>query len=283
MNLKKLNQSGISHYILPLVVVVVIALIGVKVLTGTHADQASLASLTSPSCSVTGLPSSVTDGLEVTPQVAVRNPTLLPFTTTVSGATSQEVGTTGLKGAGFSSTVRVPARSTATVNVPATFAQRGYQVYVSATSSSPSFSCNGTSGPVVDQAVMNFSEANTSLAANSSVPFTLLGYQTVDVLQPGQALTYNYGLKGDITSCYLVYVEPQQSKAGSTPADASLQIASNNNTETVGLESSTTNSLEQVCVGPGSSTNPGFSVKNVSTPGAVSGPTVEVYEDIITY
>src|SRR5581483_9861956 len=36
--MKKLNQSGIAHWILPAVVIVVIALIGVKVLKGSHAD-----------------------------------------------------------------------------------------------------------------------------------------------------------------------------------------------------------------------------------------------------
>jgi streptogramin lyase len=36
--MKKLNQAGFSHWILPLIVVAVIAFIGVRVLTGSHAD-----------------------------------------------------------------------------------------------------------------------------------------------------------------------------------------------------------------------------------------------------
>ncbi|HEY5442868.1 MAG TPA: sialidase family protein [Candidatus Saccharimonadales bacterium] len=37
--IKKLNQTGFAHWILPVLVMAVVALIGVKVLTGSHADQ----------------------------------------------------------------------------------------------------------------------------------------------------------------------------------------------------------------------------------------------------
>lgn len=39
MKIKTLNEAGAGHYVLPVIVVAVIALIGVKVLTGSHADS----------------------------------------------------------------------------------------------------------------------------------------------------------------------------------------------------------------------------------------------------
>ncbi len=39
MKLTKLNQAGFAHYVMPLLVVAVIVLIGIRVLTGSHADN----------------------------------------------------------------------------------------------------------------------------------------------------------------------------------------------------------------------------------------------------
>jgi len=39
MRLHKLNQEGISHYLVPALVVAIVALVGVKVLAGSHADS----------------------------------------------------------------------------------------------------------------------------------------------------------------------------------------------------------------------------------------------------
>src|SRR5947209_6744628 len=46
MKLIRLNQAGISHYIVPVIAVLVISVMGVRVLTTSHADSVTTAATT---------------------------------------------------------------------------------------------------------------------------------------------------------------------------------------------------------------------------------------------
>lgn len=113
--------------------------------------------------------------------------------------------------------------------------------------------------------------------AQSSVPYTLMGYQKVNLLGSGQSLSYTNGIKGDVQACFGVYV--QQPKAGT--AVATLQFANNNNVKTVTLKSDNTNNVHEFCVMPGTTTNPGFAVKN-ATP-VQQNVTVEVLNEMLRW
>ncbi|HET7320791.1 MAG TPA: hypothetical protein VFI84_04405 [Candidatus Saccharimonadales bacterium] len=125
---------------------------------------------------------------------------------------------------------------------------------------------------VTNSAVLDSTYAQGASAAQSSVPYSFVGYKTVNYLAPGQALSYTQGIKGNVTACYEVYVS--QPKSGT--ATATVEFANNNNYLTTNLSSSTTSNLQEVCVSPGRKANPGFSVKNL-TP-LTQNTNIEVYQ-----
>lgn len=183
MRYKKFNQSGLSHYVLPLVVLVLISLIGAKVLS---------------------------------------------------------------------------AHSSATLNT------------------SPASKAD-TVLPIKHEMVLdttNFSGANT---AQSTVAYDYIGTQTVAVLGPGDSMSLVQGVKGRYTACYEVYV--QQPKTGSSTISA--EFGGYNNSLTTNLTSSTSNALQRVCVPAGTSTNPGFAVKNLNSP--QGNEDLEVYRVTLLY
>lgn len=184
MKIHRLNQAGFSHYLLPVLVVVIVGLIGARVITASHAA----------------------------------GPTTLTFT---------------------------PAAATPT-----------------------------TSRHV---AILGPSNTVGGQAAQSSVPYSFIGYQTVNYLGPGQSLTYNQGVKGNEKSCYELYVEPPQTGT----ATATVEFANNNNYEMLTLTSNPTDNLQQVCVPAGTLTNPGFNVEN-QTP-SQQNTTIEVFEDVMSW
>lgn len=169
MKLSKLNQKGASHIILPILAVVVVALIGVKVLTASHADQINL----------------------------------------TTSATSTEL---------FGNNV-------------------------------------AWEGPLN-------SNSPSSQIVQSSVPYTILGYQTVSLLAPGQSISYINGIKGNVQNCYDVYV--RQPKSSTVSVTATISIANNNNTASFNLSSTTSDNLRRICVNPGTGTNPGYNIKNTT-------------------
>lgn len=161
----RLNQRGASHFILPVLAMAVVALVGVKVLTASHADQVSLTT-------------STTNSLSFGNNIAVEGPL-------------------------------------------------------------------NSSDPRVVQ---------------SSVPYTIMGYQQVSVLGPGQSLSYINGIKGNVQNCYDVYVQ----KPISGTVTATIDVANSNNTATYKLASTTGNNLRVICVNPGTGTDPGYNIKNAS-------------------
>jgi hypothetical protein len=187
MPYKPLNQSGVAHYILPVIVVLAVAVIGFKVIAASHAD---------------------------------------PQTVNVVNADTTASGT-------------------ATKNI----------------------------------AILDSTQAALgAVASQSSVPYSFIGTQTVNSLPAGGAtLTYSQGVKGNETSCYEVYVS--QPKSG--VATATVEFANNNNTVTKVLKSNNFDNLQEVCVAPGTGTNPGFDVQN-QTPSA-QNTNIEVYRDIISW
>lgn len=189
MKIYKLNQAGISHFLVPALIVAIVALVGVRVMTASHAD-------------------SNTSNATVA----------LVASTDATSATSKNVAILGA------------------ANTP-----------------------SGTT------------------SSQSSVPYSFIGYQTVNVLGAGQSLSYNDGIKGNVKSCFEVYV--QQPKTGT--AKVPVEFANNNNTVTKTLSSTDTDNLQQVCVAPGSSSNPGFDVENLST--QQQNVAIEVYQDVLTW
>lgn len=153
MKIRKLNQAGMSHYLLPVLVMALVAVVGIRVLSGSHADT----------------------------------PTTLTLSASVdaSSSTSKNVAILG--------------------------------------------AANTRSGTV---------------NAQSSVPYSFIGTQTVTVLGAGQSLTYNDGIKGKVKSCYEVFV--QQPKSGT--ATVPVEFATNDNSVTKTLSSTTSDNLQQVCV-----------------------------------
>jgi len=121
-------------------------------------------------------------------------------------------------------------------------------------------------------AILTAADAVGLTGAPSSVPYSYVGTQTVDFLPPGASLAYDQGAKGNVTACYEVFVTPP--KTGT--ATATVEFANNNNYVTTTLSSNTTNNLQEVCVAPGTKTNPGFAVKNLTPSSETTN--IEVYQ-----
>jgi hypothetical protein len=119
--------------------------------------------------------------------------------------------------------------------------------------------------------------ADGTLNQQSVVPYSFVGYQTVSDLSSGDQLAYNQGVKGEVSSCYEVYVE--QPKTGVATVQA--EFATNDNYIIKTLKSTDTNNLQRVCVGPSTKTNPGFAVKNLNSD--QDNTILEVYQDNLTW
>ncbi len=172
MRVPKLNQTGASHLIVPVILVAIITLVGVKVLTTSHADQINL---------------------------------------TTSNSNSLTYGNN-----------------------------------------------------VAWQGPLN-SSASSSQVSQSSVPYTLIGYQQVVLLGSGQSVSYiglptNGGFPNNVQTCYDVYV--RQPKSGTVTA--TIEIANKNNVATYKLSSTTNDNLRRICVNPGTGANPGYNIKNAT-------------------
>jgi len=98
----------------------------------------------------------------------------------------------------------------------------------------------------------------------------------VTYVGPGAKLNYSQGIKGALSHCYYVMVQPDKSGSGSATANfvGNGKIIA----QAITYNSADPNSLTQVCVGQGKAANPGYSIYNTSTTQSLI-----VYQDVVTY
>jgi hypothetical protein len=132
-----LGQRGATHYLVPVLIIAVVSLAGVRVIQNSHA----LTPKSAGSCSITGVPSQVPNGAGVTPTIVVNNAAKKAFTTTVS-VDQQLVSPAGAKGGGSQTTVTVPGYGSVQFKGGTLTPQVGYTVQIKATSSNPAFTCS---------------------------------------------------------------------------------------------------------------------------------------------
>ena len=122
-----------------------VAIIGVA---GVPAIVSATSSPKTASCSIAGVPSTATNGEDITPIITVTNNSSTPFSTTVS-VTQSEISKAGSKGGAFDEPVQVKANSSVFFQGGTSEAQTGYRFKVVVKSlGKPHFSCSARSALV---------------------------------------------------------------------------------------------------------------------------------------